>query len=187
MDSGLLKSFAFLVLFPNPAPGRTFLKQNWRTQGEKQLLCSTLRSMSQPKSSSLSLIWSASGDQKGVGSSTFRLFQRKVSILSSPRLIFTSLSVVIFGIIHHHGICVIVIIISHYHNPLCCCSSLELALRNIQFCKITVECDVSTWTSWSSCCKGEAKRRRVAIAQGECQNQTLSKACLKEECPGELT
>jgi len=50
-----------------------------------------------------------------------------------------------------------------------------------------VQCEVSMWTSWSTCCKGEAKRKRVAISQGECQNQTLSKACSKDECPGEST
>jgi len=46
-----------------------------------------------------------------------------------------------------------------------------------------VECNITSWTNWSSCCKGETKRRRVIIAEDECKNQTVSNSCTKEECP----
>ena len=51
---------------------------------------------------------------------------------------------------------------------------------------LSVECNITSWTNWSSCCKGETKRRRVIIADDECKNQTVSNSCTKEECPGEF-
>ena len=50
--------------------------------------------------------------------------------------------------------------------------------------KLPVECNITSWTSWSSCCKGETKRRRVIVAQDECKNQTVSNSCTVEQCPG---
>ena len=47
--------------------------------------------------------------------------------------------------------------------------------------------DTSKWTNWSSCCKGETKRRKVVMLGGELKNKTETLTCNTDQCPGTST